>query len=286
MSGWTCTDTAALTRLKVQFMRKFENIKPVYSRKVRKVIEENYRVKTIEIEHDMRDALPGQFLMVWVPGEGERPMSIGNSNPLTISVASVGKVSSKLHELRAGDMVSYRGPFGRPFRIPKDAKSMLVIGGGYGVVPMYFLARVAKQNGMGVYSVVGGKTGKDIIWEKQLFTVSKEAFITTDDGSRGKKGTVMIEAEWLIGEKKIDQVYACGPEKMMLAAAKVCHDHGMPCQVSVERHMKCGVGICGSCDINGHLCCQDGPVFTGEEVLSMPDFGKRKRDASGKNVDI
>lgn len=265
-------------------MKKFESLKAIYSNKVLKTIEENYRVKTIEIDHDMKDALPGQFLMVWVPGAGERPMSIGNNNPLTISVANVGKVSSKLHELKEGELISYRGPLGSQFTIPEDAKAILVIGGGYGVVPMYFLAKIAKENNIDAYSVMGGRTGKDIVWEKQMFAVSKEAFITTDDGSRGKKGTVMIEAEWLIGEKKVDQVYACGPEKMMLAVAKVCHEHGVPCQLSVERYMKCGVGVCGSCDINGHLCCQDGPVFSGEEVLAMPDFGKSKRDATGIKI--
>jgi dihydroorotate dehydrogenase electron transfer subunit len=198
----------------------------------------------------------------------------------------VGKVSSKIHGLKEGDMISYRGPFGNPFNFPKEEKNILVIGGGYGIVPLYFLCKTAKEDGLEPYAVVGGKTGKDIIFEKQLFAVCKEAFITTDDGSRGKKGTVMVEAEWLIESKKFGCVYVCGPEKMMKAVAEMCKKHGVPCEVSLERYMKCGTGVCGSCAVDGRLCCLEGPVFDGEEALGMPEFGKRSRDATGHPEDI
>jgi len=263
-------------------MRKLNN--PIRTARVRKVAEENYRVKTIELDCDMQSALPGQFLMVWIPGIGEKPMSIGNSNPLTISVASVGKVSGELHALRAGSLLSFRGPFGKPFSIPEKAKRILVIGGGYGVVPMYFLAKVARENKITPLAVIGARTAKDIVWEKQLFSVCKEVFVTTDDGTRGKKGNVMAEAQWLIEGKKIDAAYACGPERMVEAVAKLCVSYKVPCEVSVERYMKCGVGVCGSCAIDGKLCCVDGPVFSAEEALSFPEFGKAHRDASGRRV--
>ncbi len=263
-------------------MRKFETINPVYTSKVRKSIEENYRVRTIEIERTLEKALPGQFLMVWIPGVGERPMSIGNDSPLTISVANVGKVSEAICRLKEGDSISFRGPFGNPFFIPEGAKRILCIGGGYGVVPMYYLSKVAKGSGLDALAIVGGRTEKDIIWEKQLFSVCKEVFITTDDGSRGKKGNVMVEAAWLIEGKKIDAVYACGPERMMEAVAKLCRQHGLPSQVSVERYMKCGVGVCGSCAVGGKFACVDGPVFSGTDALALPDFGKSHRDASGR----
>lgn len=259
-----------------------KTINPVQTTTVRKVIEENYRVKTIELDCDMPGALPGQFLMVWVPGAGEKPMSIGNSAPLTISVASVGKFSGALHKLREGDMISFRGPFGKPFGIPEGAERILVIGGGYGVVPMYFLAKAARENGIEPLAIVGARTAKDIVWERQLFAVCKEVFVTTDDGTRGKKGSVMAEAQWLIEGKRIDAVYACGPERMMEAVAKMCLLHGISCQVSLERYMKCGVGVCGSCAIDGKLCCRDGPVFDAKEALSFREFGKPPRDASGK----
>jgi dihydroorotate dehydrogenase electron transfer subunit len=262
-------------------MDRFGIIRRMQSSKVRKCAKENYRVTTIEVECALEGAMPGQFLMVWVPGVGEKPMSIGNRYPLTISVADVGPVSSAISKLKPGDMLSFRGPLGKPFIIPEGVKRILAIGGGYGVVPMYFLARSAKEDGIESVAVIGAKSDKDIIYEKQLFSVCREVFITTDDGTRGKKGNVMAEAQALIEGKKFDCVYCCGPERMMHAVAELCKRHGVPCQVSVERYMKCGVGVCGSCDVNGKLCCIDGPVFSGEEALALSEFGKKRRDASG-----
>jgi dihydroorotate dehydrogenase electron transfer subunit len=270
----------------VLLMNRFEILNQVHTNPVKKIIEENYRVKTIEIDHNMKNALPGQFLMVWIPGIGEKPMSIGNNTPLSISVANVGKVSSKIHELKEGDPISYRGPFGKPFDFPEKGKKLLVIGGGYGVVPLYFLAKMARGSGLEPYAVIGGKSAKDIIFEKPLFAVCEEVFITTDDGSRGKEGTVMAEAKWLIESKKFGCVYACGPERMMKAVAEMCKEHKMPCQLSLERHMKCGVGVCGSCAISGRLTCLEGPVFNGEDALKLSEFGKNKRDASGRLCSI
>lgn len=263
-------------------MKRFEYAHPVVTRRVKKVQDENYRVKTIEMEGGLENAQPGQFLMIWVPGIGERPMSIGNGNPLTISVAAVGKVSRAICGLKAGGAVSFRGPFGKPFSVPQKAKRLLAIGGGYGVVPLYFLARRARENGLEAVAVIGAREAKDIIYEKQLFAVCKEVFVTTDDGSRGKKGTVMAEAEWLVESRKFDCVYACGPERMMHAVALLCRKHGVQCQVSLERYMKCGMGVCGSCAINGRLVCTDGPVFSGEDALAMSEFGGPQRDAGGK----
>ncbi len=256
---------------------------PIITAKVLKAADENYRVRTIEIDYEMPQAKPGQFLMVWVPGAGEKPMSIGNSKPLTISVAKVGAVSGALHGLREGGQISFRGPFGKPFSVPEKAKTILVIGGGYGVVPMYFLAKTARESGARALAVIGARTAQDVVWEKQLFMVCDEVFITTDDGTRGKKGNVMAEAQWLVEGKKIDAAYACGPERMMEAVARLCVEHKVPCQISVERYMKCGVGVCGSCAIDGKLCCVDGPVFSAEEALSFKEFGKAHRDASGRS---
>lgn len=253
----------------------------IHTNTVKKVSAENYRVKTIEVEHALEEALPGQFLMVWMPGIGERPMSIGNGYPLTISVANVGKVSAAITSLKPGDRISYRGPLGKPFAVPKDAKKILLVGGGYGVVPLYFLAKRAKENRVAAVAVLGARTAKDIIYEKQLFAVCSEVFVTTDDGSHGKKGTVMAEAKWLIEGKGFDCVYACGPEMMMKAVAQLCRQHGVPCQVSLERYMKCGMGVCGSCVIGGKTVCRDGPVFSGEDALALQEFGGAPRDASG-----
>lgn len=268
-------------------MKTFAITKPLAARPVKKIRKENYRVTTLEIDAEL-EAMPGQFLMVWMPGVGERPMSIGNDRPLMISVADVGKVSHAICSLKEGDLISYRGPLGKPFTIQKSAKRILVIGGGYGVVPLYFLSKFAKNKKIEASAVIGARTANDIIYEKKLASVCKEVFVTTDDGSRGKKGNVMMEAEALIKNKnkKFDAVYACGPERMMLAVAQLCKKERKKCQVSMERYMKCGVGVCGSCDCGGKMVCRDGPVFEENEMLNNPDFGKSRRDASGRAAGI
>jgi len=270
---------------------------PIQTARVSKVIAESDNVKTIELNAGLL-ANPGQFLMVWVPGAGERPMSIANNDPLTVSVANVGKVSAELHKLKPSDLFSFRGPLGNGFRVQDGWKRVLVVGGGYGIVPLYFLSRMASGNRIKVVGVVGARTAKDIIYEDKLFAVSEETFVTTDDGSKGRKGTVMEEVCWILdadnpkhktgNPKRLvpDAVFTCGPERMMLAVARECLKHEIPCQVSMERYMKCGLGVCGSCDLDGKTICRDGPVFDGLEVLGFESFGKSKRDASGKKVEF
>lgn len=263
-------------------MADFTIKNPMRTASVKKTSEENYRVETLELDTALEGAAPGQFIMVWMPGSGERPISIGNDDPLTISVANVGKVSGAICELRSGSMISYRGPLGKPFTIPENAKRILLVGGGYGVVPLHFLAKTAKKAGVEAIAVVGARNERDIIYDKRLGQWCKKVLVTTDDGSRGKKGNVMAEVEPLLANDGISCVYACGPERMMMAVAQTCKAKKIACQVSLERYMKCGVGVCGSCDLGGKTCCRDGPVFSGEEALALAEFGKAKRDATGR----
>jgi dihydroorotate dehydrogenase electron transfer subunit len=267
---------------------------PMQSARVGRIIEESDKVRTIELNTRLL-CEPGQFLMVWIPGVGERPMSIGNNDPLTISVANVGKVSSEIHKLQPGDLLSFRGPLGNGFKIQDTWKRILVVGGGYGVVPLFFLSRMATSNKIQSLAVIGARTKADVVYEKKMFANTAETFITTDDGSMGAKGNVMVEVTRLLetgetkqgtGNRVPDAVFCCGPERMMLAVARECLKHEIPCQVSLERYMKCGLGICGSCDINGKSVCRDGPVFDGLEVLGFEEFGQFKREASGRKVSL
>jgi dihydroorotate dehydrogenase electron transfer subunit len=262
---------------------------PMQSARIVKIIDESRLVRTFELNCRLLDAKPGQFLMVWEPGCGERPISIANFDPLSITVANVGPVSSELHKKKEGELISFRGPLGNGF-LESDAEKrigrILLVGGGYGAAPLYFLAKRATNVGIAVNTIIGARTDKDIIYEKKLYAKSAELFITTDDGSRGKKGNVMEELRWLLDDRKFDMVYACGPERMMVAIAEFCKEKKVPCQLSLERYMKCGLGVCGSCDLGGKTVCRDGPVFSGNEALNLEGFGKTKRDASGKNVNI
>lgn len=255
---------------------------PMQTARVGRVMSESNKVKTIELDTRLV-CEPGQFLMVWVPGVGERPMSIANNDPLTISVANVGKVSSELHGLKPGALVSFRGPLGKGFRVQDGWKRILIVGGGYGAAPLYFLAKMATSNNIETLAVVGARTAKDVMYEDKLYLVTAETFVTTDDGSRGARGSVMVEVERLLADRKRKPaaVFACGPERMLLAVARLCLKHEMPCQLSLERYMKCGLGVCGSCDLGGKSVCRDGPVFDALEALAIKEFGESKRDASG-----
>jgi len=260
---------------------------PMQTARIGRIIQESEKVRTFELNTRLL-CEPGQFLMVWIPGVGERPMSIGNNDPLTISVANVGKVSSELHKLAPGDLLSFRGPLGKGFRVQESWERILVVGGGYGVVPLLFLARMATSNNVQTLAVIGARTKEDIIYEGKMYAVTAETFITTDDGTAGVKGNVMVEVQRLLetGNRVPDAVFCCGPERMMLAVARKCMEHEIPCQVSLERYMKCGLGVCGSCDLSGKSVCRDGPVFDGLEVLGLEEFGQYKRDASGKKTGI
>ncbi len=258
---------------------------PMKTARIKKVVEENYRIKTFVLSCSLEDAEPGQFIMLWLPGIGERPMGIADNSPLTISVAKVGPFSSELHKLKEGDRLSFRGPLGKGFSFPEKKGKLVLVCGGYGVSPLHFLAKKASEEGFEADAIIGGRSKKDIIFMKRLSAVCSSVLITTDDGSEGEKGTVMVSLGPIL-KRGVACVYACGPERMMRAVAEECKKAGVPSQLLLERHMKCGVGVCGSCDIDGLCVCKDGPVFEGEKVLSLADFGKTKRDKSGRKIPL
>jgi dihydroorotate dehydrogenase electron transfer subunit len=242
------------------------------------VEEDNYRVKTLLLDADI-DAKPGQFVMVWVPGVGERPFSLGGSKPLMLTVAKVGAVSEALHKLKAGDLVSFRGPHGNGFALGRE-KRILLVGGGYGIVPLHFLAAEAKKKKKEVTVVLAARNANELAGKKRLAELGVKIVVATDDGSEGFKGNA-VEAAKSLGLNNFDAVFSCGPEKMMYHLAIACRETKVPCQLSLERYMKCGLGLCGSCALDEILVCRDGPVFEGEKALGLAEFGKEKRDATG-----
>ncbi|MFH1447380.1 MAG: dihydroorotate dehydrogenase electron transfer subunit [Candidatus Micrarchaeota archaeon] len=240
---------------------------------------ENKKVKTFRLDLAI-DAKPGQFVMVWIPGVDEKPFCVAGVDPLRLTVANVGPFSKRIHTLHTGDSLWVRGPFGNGFSI-KGKKAMLV-GGGYGVAPMRFLAERTMGEHIETRFIAGAKTKGELLTRP----IAGDVIVCTDDGSEGERGFVTDYLKKEIHNFFPDCVYACGPEIMLLKILEMCDESGIETQLSLERYMKCGFGICGQCSIGGLMVCKDGPVFTGKQLKGIADFGKRKLDQAGRCVEL
>ncbi len=202
----------------------------------------------------------GQFIMLWLPGVGEKPFSLADGD--TIVVKRIGPFTSRLFNLEPGSRVWFRGPYGRGFK-PRGRKVAL-IAGGIGIPPLYALAKQNRDRFEEVTLIYGARS----VDELALMDVADyvdEVVVTTDDGSAGRRGfptDVLAERR-----DEFDQVYACGPEPMLKAVLRVMDYQNV--QVSAERYMKCGIGVCGSCNLGKWLVCRDGPVFEGPALKGV-----------------
>ena len=226
--------------------------------KIAKVIEEAAQVKTFVLKAAV-EADPGQFVLVWLPRTDEKPFSLVDADPVTITVARVGPFTKKLHQLRIGDRIWFRGPLGRGFEL--KGERILLIGGGYGVAPLAFMAQRAVGAGRWVTAVIGARSRADLVFPQRFAELGCSVVLATEDGSAGARGLATEVAESLLERGKIDAVYACGPEAMLNRVLELCRGHGLSCQLSLEKYMRCGLGVCGSCHRGGMLVCRDGPVF-------------------------
>ena len=252
--------------------------------RIRELINESPRVKTFVLDARII-AKPGQYAMVWIPGVDEKPMSISRADPLTFTVANRGPFTERLFGFKIGDNLYFRGPFGNGFVI-RAVKNVLLVGGGYGVAPLRFLAETALQKRMVPAVVIGARTASDVVLEEAFKELKVKTFVATDDGTAGIKGSCVDVACSLMDKEKFNAVYSCGPEKMMVALAAECGKRGVKCQLSLERFIKCGIGVCGQCACGGLRVCHDGPVFDSRVLKGVDDFGKRTRDASGVAHDL
>lgn len=230
-------------------------------------------------------AAPGQFVMVWLPGVDEVPMSVANDDgkKLQITFFAVGDMTTKLANLKKGDLVGLRGPFGTRYEW-EPKQHLALVAGGYGAAPMYFAASEAAKDSCTLTAIVGARSKEHLLYLDAFSSLPRTTLsIATDDGSQGHKGyNVELLAELLKAKKKPDQVFACGPERMLVAVSDLCAEHSVRCQLSLERYMKCGYGLCGNCVINGVRMCVDGPVMSNEVARTFTEFGKVHRDHLGK----
>ncbi len=221
---------------------------------------------------DAIESLPGQFLMIWLPGVNEKPFSISGHDKegLLITVRKRGSFSSRLIGLKEGDRVGVRGPYGRPFDLKENC---CLVAGGIGFA---CLAPIAERYPQA--PILYGEASKySRIYQSRF----PDSVFYTDDGSAGAKGFPTDGLEETIKKRGCEMVYACGPEQMLMKTIEICKSLDVGCQVSIERYMKCGNGVCGQCACGSVRACVEGTVFHGYELLENPDFGKRKLDSSG-----
>lgn len=232
-------------------------------------------VSTIKFNWDT-EVKPGQFIMIWVPGVGEVPMSLSSTcDPKSVTVKAYGKTSTAIRNLGKGDRIFFRGPYGNAFTLTDG--DILLIGGGSGMASLIPLFRE------GAHAVISARTEKELLFDDWF--ASDHKFLVTDDGSAGTRGTPVDQLKKM-DLSRYEMIYVCGPELMLKSVMDFLSPLKLKAEFSLERIMKCGIGICDSCSIDGKQLCRDGPVFSLEEVSEMKEFGVTRLTESGKRVTV
>jgi dihydroorotate dehydrogenase electron transfer subunit len=261
--------------------------------RIDKVVQESSNIRSFIFEDEAcLSAIPGQFVMVWLPGIGEFPMSVSLNyeRKSSIVIKPMGEGSRSLYNSSKGDFLGIRGPYGRGFTIPRTNSMFLLVGGGTGIAPIMRLTeeiskiRVRRPE---VRLVIGARTKSELPFlptmKKRLG--SGKVYPATDDGTLGFKGFAHEQVEALCEEFDIDKIFCCGPEPMMLKIFNIARKNRIRAEFSLERIMKCGIAICGSCCIEDLVLCRDGPVLNDEVLRGISkEFGRLQRDKTGALV--
>lgn len=247
---------------------------------------------------------PGQFYMLrcsaWTDPLLRRPLSIhgytaekgGNSSRLDFLYRIVGKGTKILSQMKPGDPIDLFGPLGKGFHLPKSLEYALFIAGGIGIAPLPYLAKclVEKQKAISGRLLIGAKTAEQILGMEAFKKSSFEIFIYTEDWSMGEMGCVTDDLNHTLESclHKKSMVFACGPAGMLGKVAEKCLSLKIPCQVSLDRRMACGVGACQGCvvrasgnsspapDMIYKRVCVDGPVFQAHEIFWPAEKGEEQ----------
>lgn len=214
---------------------------------------------------------PGQFVMVNCNGNTllKRPISICSADTETMSIVYQvkGEGTKNLSKMKPGDAIEISGPHGHGFDIFEDKKNVLIVGGGIGIPPLLHLAQKIKADN--VYIAIGFRNEYYLVDEFEKYG---KVIVATEDGSFGEKGYVTEVIKNVIDE--VDIIYGCGPKPMLKELKNISLKNGIPCQISVEERMGCGIGACLACvcrikehgEYHYKKVCKDGPVFWAEEV--------------------
>jgi dihydroorotate dehydrogenase electron transfer subunit len=257
--------------------------------RIESVKTENPTTKTYTFtDKQCAKAKPGQFLMLWIPSIDEIPLSIMNteSTSVSVTVKNVGDATRHLHGMKQGDTIGVRGPFGNSFT-PNSGK-VLLIAGGTGTAPLLFLAKQLAVTAKRLSFIVGAKTRNELLFLNQLEPLcTEQPTATTEDGTYGLRCLATQPLEQLLTKEKFDMVYTCGPEPMTRQVFNLTEKHHIPMQASLERLMRCGIGICGSCMIGKYRVCRDGPVFNSAQLRQVRDeLGISKLGFDGNRIPV
>ena len=244
----------------------------------KKILSENVKLMKIKAPLIANKAQPGQFIILRIDEKGERiPLTIADfdrkKGTITIIFLEVGKTTKQLGTLNVGDYLeNFVGPLGMPSEVKKYG-TVVCVGGGVGIAPLYPIVKALKETGNYVISILGAKTKSLLLLEKEIEGFSDEFYIATDDGSKGQKGFVSDVLQQIIDKKKIDLVMAIGPIIMMKVVSDLTRKYNIKTLVSLNPIMVDGTGMCGGCrvSVGGKIrfACVHGPEFDGHQV----DFG-------------
>lgn len=232
---------------------------------------------TVAAEGIAKFSSAGQFVHIKINGfQLRRPISICEINRQEGTIRIVfevrGEGTRELSKLNEGQMLDILGPLGRGFTmLPKDRK-IIVVGGGIGVPPMYELAR---HYGANATAIIGFRTANAVILQEDFKAAGNDVMLCTDDGTMGAKGYVTLALKHRLMQEHADMIYACGPHVMLKGVVDLANEFSIPCEVSLEERMGCGVGACLGCacktvkdgkEYYAHVC-KDGPVFPAQDVI-------------------
>lgn len=239
---------------------------------------------SVESPEITKEAKTGQFIEIRVNNDIEpflrRPISIHNmekeSGKLEFIFQIKGKGTEILSKRNVGEFIDIVGPLGKGHFDYSNYKKLGVIGGGIGVFPLYELAKNAKNDGKDVNIYLGFRNKDLVTLEDEFKNVSTNFILTTDDGSYAQKGFAIDFLKQDIEDGKVDSIYACGPLPMLKAVQKLALEKDIPCQLSLEEKMACGLGVCLGCAVKTsespkdapqykHVC-KNGPVFDAKDV--------------------
>ncbi|MBT3260896.1 sulfide/dihydroorotate dehydrogenase-like FAD/NAD-binding protein [bacterium] len=233
--------------------------------------------KLFVIKHPQlaQKAQAGQFVIIRLHEKGERiPLTIADfdakAGTISLVVQEVGKTSQEMGALKTSDQIlDLIGPLGYASHI-QNYGTVICIGGGLGIAPIYPIARALKKAGNRVLSIIGARNQELLFWEDKMRAVSDELYVVTDDGSSGHKGLVTEVQKELINKEKIQKVFAIGPAIMMKFVVETSRPHQLSTIVSLNSIMIDGTGMCGGCRVQvggvTKFACVDGPEFEGLDV--------------------